>query len=145
MGGAEKLLGKGDMLFYPIGSSKPIRVQGPFISDKEVENLVQYIKSQNTIQYDDDIIEEITSVSGGKSNPDGDADEMLPQAIEIVMDTEQASISMLQRKLRVGFSRAARLIDQMEARGIVGPPEGSKPRKVLMNKNEYEQLRNTEE
>ncbi len=147
MSGAEKLLGKGDMLFYPIGNSKPVRVQGPFISDKEVEKLVDFIKKQNTVNYDEKVIDEIESASESFESTDGvlEDDELLPQAINIVIETQTASISMLQRRLRVGFSRAARLIDQMEAKNIVGPPEGSKPRRVILTKSEYEQIRMAED
>lgn len=149
MAGAEKLLGKGDMLFYPLGMSKPVRVQGPFISDKEVEKLVEFIKSQNNqVEYDEKVMDNIANMavsSGSSSSNGGDADELLPQAMDIVMETQFASISMLQRRMRIGFSRAARLIDQMEARGIVGPAEGSKPRKVLMSRQDYEQMKMGEE
>ncbi|OPJ57145.1 FtsK/SpoIIIE family DNA translocase [Alkalithermobacter paradoxus] len=136
MGGAEKLLGKGDMLFYPIGASKPIRLQGAFISEKEVETVVEYIKGQidEEIHYKEDIIENINKNITVDNSSD---DELLEQAIEFVVSLQQASTSMLQRKFRVGYNRAARLIDEMEQRGIVGPNEGSKPRKVLLSKEQY--------
>lgn len=136
MAGAEKLLGKGDMLFYPVGEPKPIRIQGTFVSDKEVESVVEYIKSQQEANYSEDIIEKINAEKESTIDP-GDNDELLPQAIEIIIDCGQASVSMLQRRLKVGYARAARLIDQMEARGIVGGFEGSKPRQVLITKEEF--------
>lgn len=142
-GGAEKLLGKGDMLYYPMGASKPIRVQGAFISDDEVEKLVEFVKRESEAVYDEDVLE-IVEKSG--SDDDGtdseensamDADPLLSKAIEIVVDSGQASVSLVQRRLSVGYSRAGRLVDQMEARGIIGPHEGSKPRRVLVTKAEY--------
>ncbi|MFY9177722.1 MAG: DNA translocase FtsK [Caldicoprobacterales bacterium] len=139
MGGAEKLLGRGDMLFYPVGASKPIRVQGCFVSEKEVDDVVNHIKAAyQTPSYDMDVIEEIAADK--EEHIDDDCDELLPEAIEIVIDAGQASISMLQRRLRVGYARAARMIDEMEARGIVSGFEGSKPRKVLISKEEFEEL-----
>ncbi len=138
MGGAEKLLGKGDMLFYPSGSGKPIRVQGAFISEKEVESVVSCIKNQNTApKYNEDVLEEI-AVDGELSDDDG-VDELLADAIEVVIDAGQASISMIQRRLRVGYARAARLIDEMEKRGLVSGFNGSKTRNVLISKEEFEQ------
>ena len=139
MGGAEKLLGRGDMLFYPSGISKPIRVQGCFVSEAEIEKIVEYIKKQyegTSPEYDIEIIEEI-EVDKSKGASD-ECDELLPEAIQIVVDAGQASISMLQRRLRVGYARAARLIDEMEIRGIVSGFEGSKPRNVLITKEEFE-------
>lgn len=127
MGGAEKLLGRGDMLFMPAGVSKPTRVQGAFLSDKEVENITQFVIAQQKAQYEESMIptdEELTHV-------DDEVDELYAQAVDLVIDMQSASVSMLQRKFKIGYSRAARIVDQMEARGIVGPPEGSKPRKVL--------------
>lgn len=142
MGGAEKLLGKGDMLFYPVGESKPLRVQGAFVSDKEIEKLVNNIKEQVPPSYNDEIMEglEKQDEDVGKSENDYETDELLPSAIEMVVGSGQASIMMLQRRLKIGYSRAARLIDQMEERGVVGGYEGSKPRKVLMTKEEYEEM-----
>lgn len=137
MAGAEKLLGKGDMLYYPVGASKPLRIQGAFVSEKEVEQVVGYIKSQTESEYKDDIIDEIENK--GPSS-DENPDELLPQAIEIVLDAGQASISLLQRRMRIGYNRAARLIDSMEERGIIGGYEGSKPRQVLITKQEYENM-----
>ncbi|HZJ83402.1 MAG TPA: DNA translocase FtsK 4TM domain-containing protein [Clostridia bacterium] len=139
MGGAEKLLGRGDMLFYPVGASKPIRVQGCFVSEKEIQDVVEHIKNHNeNPTYDMDVIEEIAA---GKESPIHDEqDELLPDAIEVIMDAGQASISMLQRRLRVGYARAARMIDEMEVRGIVSGFDGSKPRNVLLTKEEFEEL-----
>ena len=139
MGGAEKLLGRGDMLFYPVGTNKPIRVQGSFISAKEVEAVVNYIKQQNdTPVYNPDVLEEIAAEH--ELTELENHDELLPEAIEIVIDAGQASISMLQRRLRIGYARAARLIDEMEVRGIVSGFEGSKPRNVLITRDEFERL-----
>ncbi|WP_058485210.1 DNA translocase FtsK [Defluviitalea phaphyphila] len=140
MTGAEKLLGKGDMLFYPVGASKPIRIQGAFISDKEVEKIVESIKVESKVEYNQDIIEEITT-SNNLSTKGEEVDEYLEKAIEMVIEKEKASISMLQRYLRVGFNRAARIMEEMEKRGIVGPDEGSKPRKVLITKEEFEKMK----
>jgi len=134
MGGAEKLLGRGDMLFYPVGASKPKRVQGAFVSDSEVKSVVEFIKKQvDDVEYEEDIIDNIEN-----SVTNEDVDELLPDAIKLVINTEQASISMLQRKFRIGYNRAARMIDEMESRGIVSGHLGSKPRKVLISKEEYE-------
>lgn len=130
MTGAEKLLGKGDMLFYPVGESKPIRIQGAFISDQEVESIVNAIKTDK-VDYEQSVIETLENVSMPNQANDEEADELLEKAIEFAADKEKLSISMLQRYFRIGFNRAARLMDALEARGIVGPDEGSKPRKVL--------------
>ncbi len=141
MGGAEKLLGKGDMLFLPMGASKPKRLQGAFVSDKEIERIVEFVKSDSTAHYNEDIIEHIENGSEDHSSgDDSDADDLLPHAIEIVVEIGQASASLLQRKLKVGYSRAGRLIDQLEERGIIGPHEGSKPRKVLMSRSEFQEM-----
>lgn len=139
MTGAEKLLGKGDMLFYPVGANKPVRIQGAFISDSEVEALVNSIKQVKEAEYDQDIIENINDINN--FTPDEDLDEYLEKAIEIVVEKEKASISMLQRYLRIGFNRAARLMEEMEERGVVGPEEGSKPRKVLISQEEFRQMK----
>lgn len=137
MGGAEKLLGKGDMLYYPVGVPKPMRVQGSFISDTEVEDLIHFIKSQvGEVSYNPEILD---SVKPQEINT-AEADEFLEQAIEFVIASRQASASLLQRKFRVGYNRAARLIDSMEERGVVGPTMGSKPREVLMSADEYDNL-----
>lgn len=141
MSGAEKLLGKGDMLFLPIGENKPLRVQGAFISEKEIEELVHFLKNSTNSSYDDDIIDEIESNSSKAQNlkeSKDDVDELLPEAIRICVDYGQISASMLQRRLRVGFNRASRLVEEMELRGIVGPQEGSKPRQILISKEELE-------
>ena len=140
MAGAEKLLGKGDMLFYPVGEPKPIRVKGTFVSDKEVERVVEFIKAQGTAEYNENIIEEINSERESHEEDQGDNDELLPQAIELVVEAGQASVSLIQRKFKVGYSRAARIVDQMEARGIVGGFEGSKPRQVLISKQQWHEL-----
>lgn len=135
MGGAEKLLGNGDMLFYPVGESKPKRIQGAYIDEKEVEKIVSFLKSQNEVDYKEEIISNIEK----KANTDiKNTDELLSKAIELVVNEGQASISFLQRKLRIGYARAARLVDEMEERGIIGGYEGSKPRKVLVNKEDFE-------
>lgn len=142
--GAEKLLGKGDMLFHPIGASKPSRVQGCFVSDEEVEKVVEYIKGDHSSDYDEEIMEEIERQSildkkerTGVSEDEGDTDPMLEAAIEVVIENGQASTSMLQRKLKLGYARAARLVDEMEERGVVGPYEGAKPRQVLISRDQW--------
>ncbi|MBP2001056.1 S-DNA-T family DNA segregation ATPase FtsK/SpoIIIE [Paenibacillus shirakamiensis] len=136
MGGAEKLLGRGDMLFMPMGASKPIRVQGAFMSDQEVENIVEFVRAQGQAEYDESLIPEIDDTI---QEPAEQLDELYDQAVQIVLEAKQASVSLLQRKMRVGYTRAARLIDSMEARGIVGPYEGSKPREVLTSMELYRQ------
>lgn len=141
MGGAEKLLGKGDMLYYPVGMQKPIRVKGCFISDKEIERVVEYIKNQIIAKYDEDIIEKITAKNEGVENPEFEADELLPQAIEMVIDVGQASVSLVQRRMRVGYARAGRIIDQMDERGIISGFDGSKPRQVLITKEQWEEMK----
>jgi len=135
MSGAEKLLGQGDMLFYPSSYSKPVRLQGAFISNKEVEKVVEFLQNQNVTQYDEEIID---VVQNAKQADFDDSDELLQDAIRIVLNEGVASISLLQRKLKVGYSRAARMIDEMEVRGIVGGFEGSKPRKVLISEEDLE-------
>ncbi len=137
--GAEKLLGKGDMLFFPSSLPKPIRVQGAFISDLEVKEVVDYLKAQDIAKYDSEAIESITKEIETNEFVEG-VDELLFDAISLVVDEGQASISLLQRKLKIGYTRAARIMDQMEERGIVGGYEGSKPRKVLISKEELESL-----
>lgn len=138
MGGAEKLLGKGDMLFYPLGAAKPVRLQGAFISEAESDKIIEHIKNEvGEHTYADDIEEKISNVNTDEVSS---ADELLVECIEFVVANEQASASMLQRKFKIGFNRAARLIDDMEERGIVGPSEGSKPRKVLISKQDLEGL-----
>lgn len=144
MGGAEKLLGKGDMLFYPVGEPKPIRVKGSFVSDSEVEKVVNFIKTQGYSSYDENIIEKINDHSTGNEENAGDNDELLNQAIDMVVEAGQASVSLVQRKFKVGYSRAARIIDQMEARNIVGRFEGSKPRQVLITKQQWMEMQMNE-
>lgn len=130
MSGAEKLLGRGDMLFLPVGASKPIRVQGAFVSDEEVEKVVEYVISQQKAQYEEEMIVDDSSDDLGEVE-----DELYDDAVELVINMQSASVSMLQRRFRIGYTRAARLIDEMERRGIVGPYEGSKPRAVLVPKH----------
>ena len=139
MVGAEKLIGKGDMLFSPMGLNKPLRVQGAFVSDREVENVVQFVKdnSAREVVYDEKIIEEINSSGKSLAAGDDDSDEFYEDAIELVVEKGKASASMLQRQFKIGYNRAARLIEDLESKGIVGPEEGSKPRKVLLTKEEY--------
>lgn len=150
MSGAEKLLGKGDMLYAPVDESKPIRVQGAFITDKEVEKIVTFLKEQTTADYDDSVMEHIENTSQNEAGdnpqmgePGEEADVMLGQCIEFVVNLGEASVSKLQRRFKLGYSRAARIVDQMEERGIVGPSEGSKPRQVLINHDQYLELMNT--
>lgn len=146
--GAEKLLGNGDMLYYPVGIPKPIRVQGCYLSDKEVENVVNFIKKQEQSSYDDAVIKEIdkNAANSGVKKKDttpsedgesGPSDEMLPKAIEVVIEAQSASTTLLQRKLKLGYARAARIVDELEERGIIGPYEGAKPRKVLVSKQQW--------
>ncbi|MGI6373005.1 MAG: DNA translocase FtsK 4TM domain-containing protein [Caldicoprobacterales bacterium] len=136
--GAEKLLGRGDMLFYPVGASKPIRVQGCYVSENEITNIVDYIRTvHDTPTYDLEVIEEIAA--DREDQITDEYDELLPEAISIVIDAGQASISMLQRRLRIGYARAARMIDEMEIRGIVSGFDGSKPRNVLISREEFEE------
>ncbi|WP_411830609.1 FtsK/SpoIIIE family DNA translocase [Paenibacillus lautus] len=139
MAGAEKLLGRGDMLFMPMGSSKPIRVQGAFMSDHEVENIVDFVREQGQAEYDESLVPEIEESS---NSDEEELDELYEQAVTIVLEAKQASVSLLQRRMRVGYTRAARLIDSMEARGVIGPYEGSKPREVLMSMEQYQQQQN---
>jgi len=136
MGGAEKLLGRGDMLFMPMGASKPVRVQGAFMSDEEVENIVNYVRGQGEAQYDESLVPEVDDSIQAE---DEVQDELYEKAVQIILEAKQASVSLLQRRMRVGYTRAARLIDSMEARGVIGPYEGSKPREVLVSLEEYQQ------
>ena len=141
MNGAEKLLGKGDMLFYPVGMAKPVRIQGAFVTDKEVENIVDFLKKQSGgSEYNENVMEEISSSvkTGGASE---ERDEFFDSAAMLVAQKEKASVSMLQRQFRIGYNRAARLMDELEAAGIVGPEDGSKPRKVLVTPAQLEQGR----
>ena len=143
IGGAEKLLGRGDMLFSPIGTTKPVRVQGCFVDDPEIENIIDFIKKNKVVEYDKNVIDEIernavpdNSNSAGDDLSD-DLDPMMEEAIKCVVEAGQASTSMLQRRFRLGYARAGRLIDEMEQIGIVGPHEGAKPRKVLMTYQQW--------
>lgn len=139
MAGAEKLLGKGDMLFSPSSLSKPIRIQGAFVSDEEIQRVVEHLVEQNSVSYDTEVIDAIENkIESNKIIED--TDELLPDAIELVVEQGQASISFLQRKLRIGYARAARIVDEMESQNIVGGHEGSKPRKVLISKEDFNSL-----
>lgn len=135
--GAEKLLGRGDMLYYPIGENKPVRVQGAFISEEEVENVVNFVKnSQNTVIYEEDIINHINNETTVDSQQNEYEDELIEEAIKIVIEYQQASTSFLQRKLRIGFNRASRIMDILEEQRIISPKDGSRPRQVLVVNNE---------
>lgn len=152
--GAEKLVGRGDMLYAPIGNGKPKRVQGCFVSDPEVEAVTDYVKSNFVTDYDQQVMDEIekkaAQTGNGKvaaSEPEAngdelDGDEMLPAAVDVIMETGQASVSMLQRRLKLGYARAARIVDEMEEKGIVGPYMGSKPRNILITKEQWTSMRN---
>jgi S-DNA-T family DNA segregation ATPase FtsK/SpoIIIE len=142
MGGAEKLLGNGDMLFHPMGLSKPVRMQGAYISDAEINKVVEFIKQRTSATYDEDVVENIEKADkkGSDSDMENEVDELLPAAIDLVVEAGQASVSYLQRKLKLGYGRAARIVDQMELRGIVGPFEGSKPRAVLISRDEWAEM-----
>ena len=151
--GAEKLVGKGDMLYAPIGNGKPKRVQGCFVTDGEVEAVATYVKSHFTTEYDQQVMDEIErkAVQTGNSKTPEAApeatedemyqDEMLPAAVEVILETKQASVSMLQRRLKLGYARAARIVDEMEEKGIVGPFQGSKPREILITAEQWETMR----
>ena len=150
MQGAEKLIGNGDMLYAPITLNKPLRVQGAFVSDAEREEVIAFIKQNSDAQYSDDIMAQIEKAAikeDGKSAKDdapadksGDYDELLPQAVDVILETGQASVSLLQRRLKLGYSRAARLVDQMEEMGVVGPFQGSKPRDILITKQQWQEM-----
>jgi S-DNA-T family DNA segregation ATPase FtsK/SpoIIIE len=138
MSGAEKLVGKGDMLFNPMGIQKPLRVQGTFVSDSEVHKVIEFVKAQATeVEYASEVIH---TIERGNPAAGGDGDELLAEAIETVVKTKQASASGLQRRFRIGYNRAARIIEILEARGIIGPPDGSRPRQVLMDEDELEEM-----
>ncbi|MBR3146669.1 MAG: DNA translocase FtsK [Eubacterium sp.] len=140
-GGAEKLVGKGDMLYSPKGGVKPIRVQGTFVSEDDVNAVIESIKEQvEENDYSQEVMDTINN--GGSFEMDDDADELLPDAIEFVVQAGQASVSMLQRRFRIGYNRSARIVDQMEERGIVGPQDGARPRKVLITEDEWQQMQN---
>ena len=146
--GAEKLLGKGDMLYAPLGGGKPKRVQGCFVTDQEVEAVVSFVKERGTADYDQEVMDfierqsepEVEEGGTGGGGSGEDEDPLLMDAIEVVVELGQASVSMLQRRLKLGYSRAARLVDQMEERGIVGPFEGSKPRSVTITRDEWKEM-----
>ena len=151
--GAEKLVGRGDMLYAPIGSSKPLRVQGCYITPEEIDRVVSFVKSTGEVQYSDEVMQKIEENvqekerKSGAPSPAGDpaedegTDELLPAAVEVILETGQASVSMLQRRLKLGYSRAARLVDQMEQKGYVGPFEGSKPRQLLITKDKWQEIK----
>jgi S-DNA-T family DNA segregation ATPase FtsK/SpoIIIE len=138
--GAEKLLGKGDMLFAPMGQNIPTRIQGCFISDGEIAKLIEYCKTQSSVKYNEEFSnDEIHSSSSGSSNSDGgDDDPMYNEIVEFAVETGKISASLIQRRFRFGYNRAARIIDLLEARGIIGPQNGSKPREVLYKKDSNE-------
>jgi S-DNA-T family DNA segregation ATPase FtsK/SpoIIIE len=141
------------MLFAPIGTGKPQRVQGCFVSDDEVEAVASYIKEHYNTNYDESVLEEIEKKAAQTGNPKAaaadpepnaeelDGDEMLPQAVDVILETGQASVSMLQRRLKLGYARAARIVDEMEEKGIVGPFQGSKPRSILITKAQWDAMR----
>lgn len=150
--GAEKLLGNGDLLFNPVGVSKPVRLQGCYVSDEEVEKVVDFIKTQGSSQYDDSVMEEIErqavaekkkgdGLPDPNSSPDSAADDETMRAIEVVVENQLASTTLLQRKMKIGYAKAARIMDELEEKGVIGPFEGSKPRKVLMTKQQFNEMR----
>ena len=143
--GAEKLLGKGDMLFIPVGASKPVRVQGTLVEDEEITAVLNYIKKDNSAQYNEEMIaqmekcaaQEKSSDSGDGDGEGGGHDPMLKNAVEVVIDAGQASTSLLQRRCKLGYARAARIMDEMEQMHIIGPYEGAKPRQVLISRTQW--------
>ena len=148
MNGAEKLLGKGDMLFYPTGYPKPVRVQGSFVSDKEVQKVVDHLIEHNgNVSYSEEVEEHVNSNTGtsavgiapGAADGGSERDTYFVEAGKLIIDKEKASIGMLQRMFKIGFNRAARIMDQLAEAGIVGEEEGTKPRKILMTEEEFEQ------
>ena len=149
--GAEKLIGMGDMLYAPIGVGKPVRIQGAFVSDEERESVIEFIKNHCEVEYDQSVQAQIEKAAEEKNTSKGDGagakeemhseyDELLPQAVDVVLEAKQASVSMLQRRLKLGYSRAARIVDQMEEIGVVGPFEGSKPRQLLVTKEQWMEM-----
>lgn len=157
--GAEKLVGQGDMLYAPLGAGKPVRIQGAFVSDEEREKVIDFVKDGAQVEYSEDILAQIEKAAeekgsgsssgadnggngqqGDSSNPFAGYDELLPQAVDVIFETKQASVSMLQRRLKLGYARAARIVDQMEEVGVVGPFEGSKPRQVLITKQQWQEM-----
>ena len=151
MTGAEKLVGKGDMLYFPVGSSKPQRVQGCMITEEEIDRVVSFVKQSGEAHYSDEVMQKIEESlvekdARGASQTAAEVaestDPLFNDAVEVLLETGQASVSMLQRRLKLGYSRAARLIDQMEERGVVGPFEGSKPRQLLVSRASWEAYKN---
>ena len=141
MNGAEKLLGKGDMLFHPAGLPKPVRVQGAFIDEEEVHNVVSAIAvDAPDDSYTQKVSEQITETTVSRPGGDNERDEYFEEAARLIIDKERASIGLLQRLLRIGFNRASRIMDQLFAAGVVGPDEGTKPRKILMNEEELNEM-----
>ena len=151
--GAEKLLGNGDMLYCPVGLSKPVRVQGCYVSDEEIERVIEFVTSQGEVKYDDSVIQEIEikAAQNGKKKSGGEVDveapstngyddEMTEKAIEVVIESGMASTTLLQRKLKLGYARAARIVDELSEKGIIGPFEGAKPRKVLITKQQWYEM-----
>ena len=153
--GAEKLLGNGDMLYCPVGLSKPVRVQGCYVSDDEIERVIEFVTAQGDVKYDDSVMQEIeikAAQNGGKKkggaeveiesagSSNGFDDEMTPKAIEIVIESGMASTTLLQRKLKLGYARAARIVDELSEKGVIGPFEGAKPRKVLITKEQWMEM-----
>ncbi|MDR0839367.1 MAG: DNA translocase FtsK, partial [Oscillospiraceae bacterium] len=147
-GGADKLVGNGDMLFAPMGTTKPVRIQGTWVTDAEREAVVAYIKTRGETSYSDDVMLEIERAaaaekSSAKPEPDpgaSDFDELLPAAADVIFDVQQASTSMLQRRLKLGYARAARIVDQLEQIGLLGPFEGSKPRQILLTREQWREM-----
>ncbi len=140
MNGAEKLLGKGDMLFYPVGYQKPVRVQGAFVSDKEVGKVAEFLVQQSQVQYNEEIsnkIENTIQLDGAQQGNTSNKDDYFVEAGRFIIEKEKASIGMLQRMFKIGFNRAARIMDQLAEAGVVGPEEGTKPRKILMTMEEF--------
>lgn len=152
--GAEQLLGNGDMLYCPVGLSKPVRVQGSYVSDEEIERVIDFVSSQGEAKYDDAVMKEIELKSvqdGGKKKPSADGgdatgagydDELFPEAVELILELGNCSTTMIQRKLKLGYSRAGRITDELYEKGFIGPPEGAKPRKVLITKEQWYQMQN---
>lgn len=150
--GAEKLVGAGDMLYSPLGVGKPLRIQGAFVSDDEREQVISFLKEGSEANYSEDILAQIEQAAAAKDSPGGNDkdsasdtpasnyDELLPQAVDVIFETKQASVSMLQRRLKLGYARAARIVDQMEEVGVVGPFEGSKPRQILITKQQWQEM-----
>ncbi len=140
MNGAEKLLGKGDMLFFPQGIPKPVRVQGAFVSDQEVQAVVDFLKENTDVDYNESIKSTLESPGSGEGGGGADTDELFTEAGRLIVESEKASIGLLQRKFRIGFNRAARIMDQLAEAGVVGPEEGTKPRRILMSVEEFDEL-----